>query len=260
MKIFQRVVILLILLGIAIFTYGLELQDQYVVPIVVYHQVAPCGDSGNLLNVTVDHFDEQLSFLMKHKYNVISLDELVSSTKSRKPLPHNSVVLTFDDGTEDNYQYAFAILKKYGFPATIFIIPSKVGKKGYLTWDQIREMDKAGITFGSHTVTHVYLPDLPKGKQKQEIFVSKKIIEHRLGHRINHFCYPKGGFTDDVKSFVRQAGYTSACTTNRGYNRLNRDVYELKRIRFANKYTTPFVFWAKLSGYYNLLRKSVSPY
>lgn len=260
MKTFQRIIILLIFFAIAVFTYGLELRDKYVVPIANYHQVNPDGQSNNLLNVSVVHFEEQLSFLKKHKYNVISLDELVSSIVSRKPLPHNSIVLTFDDGVQDNYLHAFPLLKKYGFTATIFVSPSKVGKKGYLTWEQVREMDKAGITFGSHTLTHAYLPDLPRGGQKKEIFESKKIIERHLGHSINHFCYPKGGFTDEVKTFIRQAGYLSACTTNRGYSRLNRDVYELKRIRFANKYTTPLVFWVKFSGYYNLFRESVSPY
>jgi len=260
MKIFQRFLIILILLVVAVTTYGLEVRDKYVVPIVTYHKIETDSHPDHLLIVTTEHFEQLMSFLKEKKYNVISLDELVTSIRNKKSLPRNSVVLTFDDGSVDNYENAFPILKKYGFPATIFITPRLIGRKGYLSWDQIKEMDKAGIVFGSHTLSHVYLPGVSRGKQKQEVYVSKKIIERRLGHSINHFCYPKGGFTDEIKGFVRQAGYQSASTTNRGYDRYNRDVYELKRIRFSNKYTTPFVFWAKLSGYYNLFKKPTSPY
>lgn len=260
MKKFQRFIIILLLLAIAVFTYGLELRGKYVVPILNYHEVSLNGRQDNLLNVTAKNFETQMSFLKRHKYNVISLDELVSSITSKKPLPRNSVVLTFDDGNADNYEHAFPVLKKYGFPATIFIAVRLIGKKGFLTWEQIVEMEKGGITFGSHTLNHVYLPDLSQSKQKKEIYASKKILERRLGHSVNHFCYPKGGFSNEIKGFVRSAGYVSACTTNRGYDRFNRDVYELKRIRFANKYTMPIVFWAKLSGYYNLFRKPVSPF
>jgi peptidoglycan/xylan/chitin deacetylase (PgdA/CDA1 family) len=260
MKRFQRFVIILILLGIALLTYGLELRDQYVVPIINYHEVGPNVRADNFLNVTVENFEAQMSFLKQHKYNVISLDELVSAIIKRKPLAHNSVVLTFDDGYANNYQYAFPILKKYGFPATIFIAVRLVGKKNYLTWKQIKEMEKSGIVFGSQTLNHAYLPDLSPGRQKKEIYASKKIIERHLGHGINHFCYPRGGFSNEIKELVKRAGYASACTTNRGYHRFNRDVYELKRIRFANKYATPVVFWAKLSGYYNFFKRAVSPY
>ncbi|MCX5681132.1 MAG: polysaccharide deacetylase family protein, partial [Candidatus Omnitrophica bacterium] len=134
-----------------------------------------------------------------------------------------------------------------------------IGKSGYLTWPQIKEMDASGFSFGSHTLSHRYLPDLSDEEQKWEISMSKEVIESHLGHPINNFCYRTGGFNDSIKEQVRKAGYRSACTTNRGYNRLNHDVYELKRIRFSNSDKTPLILWVKLSGYYNLFRKPVNP-
>ncbi len=251
--------IVVIFLSLAVVIYSLKLRDQYVVPIVAYSDVRLGSPTSDPRNVALNHFESQMAFLRKYKYRVISLDELVSSITTKKTLPRHSVVLTFDDGKANHYQYVFPILKKYGFPATIFISPWLVGKKGYLTWEQIKDMEKAGIVFGSHTLNHVYLPGLSKNKQKHQISVSKKAIERHLGHAIHHFCYPLGGFTDAIKGFVKDAGYASACTANRGYNRFNRDVYALKRLHFANKNTIPFLLWLKLSGYYHFFEKPVSP-
>jgi peptidoglycan/xylan/chitin deacetylase (PgdA/CDA1 family) len=262
MRNFQRIAIIVVLCVIVFTTYWVEFQGKYVVPIIMYHSVSSEENlSENKCNsVSEKVFKYQMEFLKRHQYNVISLDALVSAIKERKPLPHNSVVLTFDDGYADNYSCAFPILKQYGFPATIFIAPRLIGNKGYLTWEQVKEMDAGGVSFGSHTLSHAYLPDLSLGQQKREIVVSKKIIENQLGHRINNFCYRSGGFTDLIKEQVRKAGYLSACTTNRGYRRFNRDVYELKRIRLGSKDKTASYLWVKLLGYYNLLRKPVNPY
>ncbi len=260
MKNFQRIIIILIFLAIVAVTYAVELRGKYVVPIVTYHSIATSEREGDGNSVSASNFEYQMAFLKKYKYNVISLDELVSAIRGRKELPHNSVVLTFDDGYVDNYENAFPILKRYKFPATFFIVPRLVGKKGYLTWEQAKEMDTGTINFGSHTYSHCYLPEFSEKEQKWEISASKKMIERRLGHPIHNFCYRTGGFTDFTKSQVQKAGYLSACTTNRGYDRFNHDVYELKRVRFGNNDKTFFVLWGKLLGYYNFFRKPVRPY
>lgn len=261
MKIFQRIIIVCVFLGVIAAAYGLELKDKYVVPILMYHRVLPDEnreqDRPNV--VSVDNFRYQIQFLKKNGYHVISLDELVSAIAQRRQLPRNSVVLTFDDGAEDNYAYAFPVLKEHGFSATFFISPQLIGKKGYLTWGKVKEMDQQGMGFGSHTLAHAYLPALSANEQKREIHASKKIIEGKLRHPVNNFCYPSGGFTPLAKEEVREAGYLSACTTNRGYDRFNRDVYELKRIRIGDKDVTPFFLWVKLSGYYNLFRSLKNP-
>lgn len=87
-----------------------------------------------------------------------------------------------------------------------------------------------------------------------EIGGCKKVIEEHIGTPIGYFSYPKGGFTEEVKMLVKKAGYKAACTTNRGLDVLNRNVYELKRISVRNR-DASFSLWAKLSGYYNLFRR-----
>ena len=92
------------------------------------------------LAVRPDDFDKQMQYLSDNGYNTITPDELYDSLAGNKELPENPVLITFDDGYEDNYTNAYPILKKYGFKGTIFVISSFLGKnKNYITWDQDRK-------------------------------------------------------------------------------------------------------------------------
>jgi len=237
----------------------LWISNRYVVPIMMYHNVN-YTDVPKANTVSPENFERQMAYLKEHRYHVLSLDELVDKIKNGKRISRRSVVITFDDGYEDNYSYAFDILQKYQFPAIIFVPSDLVGTEGHLVWGQIEEMHKNGIDIGSHTRFHKYLPDLSFEEQKDEIIESKRILEEAFGSEIKHFAYPIGGFSDQIKRLVKEAGYQSACATNRGYDRTNEDVYELNRIRFGDKDINDFVLWAKLSGYYNTFRKTKSPY
>jgi peptidoglycan/xylan/chitin deacetylase (PgdA/CDA1 family) len=162
-----------------------------------------------------------------------------------------------DDGYRDNFIYAYPILKKYGSPATIFLIANNIGTDAnFLNWDEVNKMSKDNISFGGHTKNHVYLPSIEnKDILRDEIAGCKEFIEKHIGIPIGYFSYPRGGFTEKVKLLVKEAGYKAACTTNRGYDILDKnDLYELNRISIRNR-DTSFTLWAKLSGYYNLFSR-----
>lgn len=241
-------------IGFAIWIY-----DKHVVPILNYHHIDTKGYH-ELNVVSPQSFEKQMAYLKDHQYQVIRLSELFEAIRQNKKLPRKTVVLTFDDGSEDNYT-AFKILKKYGFTAIFFLPTDMMNTEGFLSWDQIKEMANAGMDIGSHTRTHIYLPNYPDfEKVKDEIAGSKRILEEKLGIKIDYFCYPSGGFSNEIKELLKTAGYQGACTTNRGRGRLNKDVFELKRIRVKDKDTGGFSFLAKLSGYYNFFRKCRAPY
>ncbi|MFA5088712.1 MAG: polysaccharide deacetylase family protein [Candidatus Omnitrophota bacterium] len=248
-------VILLLLAG-ALFCW---LSDKYTVPIMMYHNV---NSVVNPIAPTVspEYFRRHMEFLKRNHYRVISLDEFVEAMSSGKRLPRKSVVITFDDGYEDNYIFALPVLREHHFPATIFVPPAKIGQEGRLTWAQLREMVGQDVTIGSHTFHERYLPHLPYDNQREEIFESKRILEEKLGVAVNYLSYPIGGFNDKIKQDVRDAGYKAACSTNRGSNRFNRDLYELNRIRFGDPDNSGIILRVKLSGYYNLFRKYKSPH
>jgi peptidoglycan/xylan/chitin deacetylase (PgdA/CDA1 family) len=135
-----------------------------------------------------------------------------------------------------------------------------------LNWEEVVEMSKNNISFGAHTKSHVYLPSITdKDVLWEEISGSKKTIETHIVSPSIYFCYPTGGFTEEVLMLVKKAGYKGACSTNRGSDLLNKsNVYELKRISIRNidpdysfsNISDPVSFRAKLTGYYNIFKKA----
>ena len=206
MRIIKKVIIaLLILTLIVVCYYFFWLVPRYTVPILTYHDLGYKGG----IQVTPENFERQMFFLKEKHYNVIPLDELVEGIKKGKKFARNTVVITFDDGYQDNYSYAYPVLKKYGFPATIFLISDYIGNKpGFLGWNEIKEMSKNNISFGGHTRHHVYLPSIKdKNILWDEIAGCKEIIEKHIGKRIDYFCYPRGGFNEEIEILVKKAGY-----------------------------------------------------
>ncbi len=233
------------------------LSQQYVTPIIMYHSVDSLEKNKN--TVSPEMFERQMRYIQEHGYKVISLDQLVDEIESGKKFLSKSVAISFDDGYSNNFQYAFPILERYGFPATFFICANWIGGDGRLNLEQIKQMQKAGMSFESHSISHGYLPELSPQERHREIAGSKRVLEEQLGHPVNYFAYPIGGFNDAIKDEIKQAGYRAAFTSNRGLDRSNRRLYEIKRIRFSEEDSGGWRLWYKLSGFYNLFRSSKSP-
>mgnify|MGYP001588498893 CR=1 FL=1 len=252
----KRLVIITVV-SVALVGTVIFVRQLYVLPILMYHSIPQSVASGNALTVSVNTFQKQMAFLKKNHINVLALDSLGAYLDGRNKIPGKAVVLTFDDGYKDNYTYAFPILKKYKFPATIFIIVSEVGRPDRLSWEEIREMQDSGlVTFGSHTLTHPYLESIQSAEElKREISGAKQVLQERLGKSVNAFSYPMGRFNPLVVQTVKDAGYTVAVVTNPGRRFPNQDKFILKRLRISQNAENMFVFWIESSGYYNLIRE-----
>ncbi len=248
--------VVLVLAAGSIF-YFLYMAPRRVTPILMYHSIGT--EQGDSLSVNPSNFERQMDFIKKSGYKVITLDQLVESINAGRTYLPKTVVITFDDGFEDNYISAFPILSKYGMPATMFLVTGYIGReKGYLTWDQVQVMAKNGIDFGGHTRGNVYLPSVEdSGILWEEVSGCKKDIESHTGGEVRYFCYPTGAFTEKVKDSVKLAGYRGACTTHRGKDRSNKDVFALNRVKITNSdMNKPFHFRGKLSGFYNCFRRA----
>ncbi len=229
--------------------------------ILMYHSVGEDIKGAPALSVSVASFDKQMSFLKKGGYRVIGLPELAELLRNKQKIAPKTVVITFDDGYENNYRKAFPILKKYGFPATIFIVVDFLGRQEkvyeeevmkFMTQDMLKEMSDSGlITIGSHTKSHSYLPDIHEEKAlKEEIFDSKKELEKIIGKKVYAFSYPIGGYTPHIRNLVRLAGYKVAVTTLPEEGFAHDDIYALKRIKVTEHSRNPFIFFMATSGYY----------
>ena len=229
-------------------------RQQYVAPIIMYHRIDDKSKVSSL-SVCPENFHRQIEFLKIHNYNVVKLEELPDLMKKRK-LPRRTIAITFDDGYENNYTCAYPVLKEFGIPATIFIVPALVGTEGYLTWDQIVEMSESGvISIGSHTMTHAWLSDLPEQKLDIEIFDSKRAIEGHLRKKVHSFSYPLGGFNSHVRDKVIKAGYRIAVATNPGKKYPKHDLFAMKRLRISKTSDNLLVFWIEISGFYTWIKE-----
>ncbi|MBI5872654.1 MAG: polysaccharide deacetylase family protein [Candidatus Omnitrophica bacterium] len=228
--------------------------------ILMYHSIGEPLEEESLLNIPEEIFEKQIKFLYDHHYCVISLEELAGRLLARKPILPKTVVLTFDDGYENNYTKLFPILKKYNFPATIFIIVNYLGKEKkmdgqhfkFMTPQMAKEMSDSGlVTIGAHTLDHLFLPKIEDQRElKRQIFGSKAALEKMLGVPVNAFCYPVGGYNAGIEKLVRHAGYEVAVTTLPEQGYAHDDIYALKRIKGASRSWDVFTFFIKTSGYY----------
>ncbi len=255
----KRLSVVSVLIIACILFFTAFIRGKYVVPIVMYHSVDPGASCKTMLAVAPETFERQMRFLKKNRYNVITLQELAVLIREKKKIPYHTIVITLDDGYKDTYTYAFPILKKYNLAATVFIIVNEVGRPqgDRLSWDQIKIMRDSGlIIFGSHTLGPEPLTKIKSGEElKDQIFISRQILEKKLGKKVDVFSYPEGSFNAKIRQLVIDAGYIAAVTTNPGKIYPSNDVFALKRLRISENAANMFVFWVETSGYYTFMKE-----
>ena len=215
---------------------GLSPLGYQTVPILTYHNFSETKE--NLMMVKKHKFEQQMRYLKNNGYTVITLDEFFDFLEFRKQLPKKAVVLTFDDGWQGVYTIAFPILKKYGFPATLFVYTDLVnGNKKTLSWAQVAELDRGGVDIQCHTKTHRNLNKIdPKESLEQyvsdvknEINQSTSIIKEKLNKDVKYLAYPYGDTNNLVIAFLKKKGYRGAFTVKRDANPFFMDHYTLNR-------------------------------
>jgi peptidoglycan/xylan/chitin deacetylase (PgdA/CDA1 family) len=126
------------------------------------------------------------------------------------------LAITFDDGWDNQYTYAFPLLTKYHDVATFYLFTNPIGKvEHYLTWEQLKDMQAAGNVVGSHTVMHPYLNKLTPDELMHELTASKATIEEHLGTPVVHFAYPFGYHDQTVEAALATAGYATGRTLDK---------------------------------------------
>ena len=255
----SKKLISLVVIAIVIISFLGFIKRRYAIPILMYHSVSPLVEKNDRLKITPDNFDRQMHFLRAQRYNIITLEEVADLLRNNKKIPARTIAVTFDDGYRDNYTYAYPILKKYRIPATIFIIVSEVGRVqgDRLFWNKIKDMQSSGlITLGSHTFNHPWLPEVASDDiLKNEIMGSKKVLEDKIGAKVNSFCYPGGRLNAKIKKTVIDSGYKVAVATKAKGMLSNTDIFALRRIRVSQSSNNLFIFWAQTSGYYNVFQE-----
>lgn len=178
---------------------------------------------------------EHLELISKSGYNVISLDEWYSGK-----LDEDNVLLTFDDGHASDYSTVFPLLEEFGFKGTFFISLANITED--TRWAQYREMLVAGHAIEAHGVSHKYLDELSNSCELEELMISRKTIEDKLGEKVRAFSYPGGKYSRRTLKNMAMAGYRFGFTTNYGWNGLMQDTF------LMNRYTVKFGTTRKALG------------
>lgn len=217
-------------------TGGVTTKEYQTVPVLVYHNFS-LRNAGRT-TVTKDQFAAQMKFLKDNGYHVISLDEFFHFLDYKTRLPRKSVVITLDDGWRGAYEIAYPILKKFGYPATLFIYTDLItGSRKTLSWKQLREMSENGITMQNHTRTHRNLASRDPGESfetyfeevKHEVTSSSQKIRAKLGVGAQYLAYPYGDTNGLVIALLQKLGYRGAFTASPGSNPFFVNRYRIYR-------------------------------
>jgi peptidoglycan/xylan/chitin deacetylase (PgdA/CDA1 family) len=183
-----------------------------------------------------------MAWLRWRRYHVLSMSDLVACLREHRLPPARSVIITFDDGYADNYDRAFPVLRRYRFPATVFLVSGAIGGDASWTDDpplsgrpllseaQLEEMLRAGIEVGAHTRTHPSLLELSAPDREREVQGAREDLQRRFGQVIRTFAYPFGDYDADVARVVLRAGFDAACCSRSGVNDPATPPFELRRV------------------------------
>lgn len=216
------------------------------IPILMYHYVenpsATTTLKGLYLNPLI--FEKQLQEFKKNNFQALFVSELAANLYDQKKMEGKNIVLTFDDGYSDFYTQVWPILKKYNYKATVYVIINKLGAKGYLTRDQVREMAASGfVEIGSHTFNHPDLRSLKKKDAKFEIQASRKILEQISGQPVLTFAYPYGYYKDEFFGIALETGYLAAVSVMPGVKQSEENIWLLRRLRPGERTGEVLIKW-----------------
>ena len=214
---------------------GVHANGFQTIPILCYHRF---GSTRSKLSVTPAAFEAQMDYLARNGYRVIPLRDLPAFLQGKEPLPQKTVIITIDDGYRSNYDIAFPILRKYGFPATVFLYSDFVGAGDAMTWAQMKEMVASGlIEVQPHSKSHANLtlrmPGESEAKYRErvrrEVEVPTNLIKERLGLAAASFAYPYGDVNEAVIELLAQQGTRVGVTVTPGGNGFFAPPHMLRR-------------------------------
>ncbi len=205
------------------------------VMVLCYHRLEPKPRPKDPLAITPQQFEQEMQALKDNNFAVIPMQDFLAWRRGDKDIPSKCAVVTIDDGYVSGYDTAWPILKKFGYPFTMFVYINYINSGGKsISWDQLAEMRDAGVDIESHTYSHADLRNpndkyavdkhnfelIQKDVQtlgedgwlRKEIVDSKTVLEKQLGIKVNALAYPFGKYNEKVRAVIKAAGYEAAFT------------------------------------------------
>jgi len=229
------------------------------VPILLYHCVhrSP-ADAIAAYTVSPAEFGRQLDSVVGAGLTALTVTRFcqILMTEGSVGLPPRPIVITFDDGFADFHDHAAPALVERGLVATLYVTTGVLRKGGpaaepwgqrMLDWGQLPELEAAGTEIGAHSHTHPELDAVRRRRAREEIFLSRDLLESYLQHPVRSFAYPHGYSDARVRAMVREAGFKSACAVKNAVSWTGDDRFALARLTIMSS-TSPSTFRTWLSG------------
>ena len=203
-------------------------------PILTFHAI---DNRASVISFSPALFEQGLRLLHDNGYRTLSLLDAADGLRKGLSFPARSLVITFDDGYQSVYEHAFPVLRRYHMTATVFLAVGETRTKrlppmedrSMLSWTEIKEMHRAGIAFGTHTLTHPDLTRLSGERLETEVIDGKRVIEDALGSRVDTFAYPFGRYDKRCRELVSRH-FLCACSDKLGLVRPSSDTYAVERV------------------------------
>ena len=217
----------LVILTAAVFGVTAAFPPEGVL-ILEYHKVNDWSEDS--YTVKPEDFAAQMDELRAQGYETISILDFLRAKKGKQTLPEKAVIVTLDDGYKDNYTDMLPIMESRGMKATVFMVTNDIGLPGYLTWDMLRDMQNRGIEIGSHTANHLPLTEMSPADAREEVQLSKTLMEWNGIKTIFGLSYPNGKYKDFMPQMLKESEYLAAVTGDAGLNTFETNPYLLHRI------------------------------
>lgn len=221
------------------------------VPVLMYHRVVPLsrmGDSLPSLVVPPTLFAAQMAALHAAGWHTVTFRQLGADLAAGVPEPPRTLVITFDDGYSDGYNYVLPVFRQYGYVGTFFVITDRIGIGAFFTGPELCALTRAGDEIANHTVHHVGLGIVPPATAQSEIADAGRVIRQWTGVAPVTLAYPYGNWSAQDLPILAQDGYELAATTVYGAGESYAGRFTVPRMRVGPG-TSPAALVAAVSQY-----------
>lgn len=204
--------------------------------ILIYHRF---GENDlAITNIRLEQFEAHIAELTSGPYTVLGLPEIVDRLKSGEALPDRTVAITIDDAYRSVFDAGFPRLRAANLPFTLFVstAPLDLASGGYMSWDEVRVLARAGVAIGNHTTSHLHMNGVAAAQNESEISHANQRFADELGAAPRLFAYPFGEYSKVIRDLVAVSGFDAAVAQFSGVANPGSDLYALPRFALNERY------------------------
>lgn len=211
-------------------------EKKVQIPVLCYHNISKHKEKEGPLWIAEERLNEQFKMLRDSGYHTILPEQLYQHLTKGTALPSRPILLSFDDTHEAHFSIAKPVMDRYGFKGVFFIMTVCIGKKNYMTSDQIKELSNSGHVIGCHTYDHPYVTTLKGNQWEKQIDKPKQTLERITGRRVEYFAYPSGVWNEIAIAELKARGIKAAFQLT-GKQSKTDPLYTLERLMVSGQWS-----------------------